>query len=62
MEGGGPPEVQNLAVVLSVSQSERPENLRSTVMEGKVSGGAAFLPLCREQKRHLILITCHSMF
>ena len=34
--GEGPPEVQNLAVVLSVSQSDRPENLRSTVMEGKV--------------------------
>jgi len=62
MEGGGPPEVQNLAVVLSVSQSDRPENLRSTVMEGEgVTGGAAFLPLYREQKRHLILITCHSM-
>jgi len=55
MERGGPPEVQNLAVVLSVSQSDRPENLRSTVMVGEdVTGGAAFLPLCREQKRHLI--------
>lgn len=49
--GGGPPEVQNLAVVLSVSQSDRPENLRSTVMEGElVSGGEAFLPLCCEHK------------
>ena len=42
MVGGGPPEVQNLAVVLTVSQSGRPGNLRSAVMEGGVevvSGG-----------------------
>jgi hypothetical protein len=49
MEGENPPEVQNLAGVLSVCQSDRPENLRSTVMEGDVvTGGAAFLPLCSE--------------
>lgn len=39
MVGGGPPEVQNLAVVLTVSQSGRPGNLRSAVMEGEVVTG-----------------------
>jgi hypothetical protein len=55
--GGGPPEVQNLAVVLSVSQSDRPGNLRYTVMEGEVIGGGALLPLWHEQTCHLTLVT-----